>query len=499
MSIESKKKNLSECSLPSMVSIALLLVLVVLTGNLSRQSDYLNATNNGGNIRSNWAQYNYLADALLEGEVSLDLDVSPYLSNLPNPYSYLDRQKMIEDNPDAFYYFDTAFYNSKYYCYFGIVPVILFYAPYKMLTGADLQTTNLAIFLCCLFVLLSYLFIKLMAGKSPIIRKHIGLVLFSFVVCSNLFQIAFYPTFYCVPMILGIDLSLVGILFWMKAASTPRLSKGFLFFGSLSMALVFGCRPQLGIGSLAAFYIFRKPLKEGKIFDKDNPIIALLATTPYLAVFIGLGVYNFARFGSFFDFGSSYNLTGFDMTQYSQSWFLSISLLLSYLFEPIKLSSSFPFVEGYLPSLGDVYSQNWAPNEPIPCGYFWLYPIVLVAIAFLLARLGKRDKTIFAIALLSAFVVLLFDCRNAGISWRYYSDFGWILSATCLWGYYRCSKLNNCASTCSISRVLCCTVAISLVITCFSLFSESVTRFSNPVITGRPHFYSLISSFFVVR
>ena len=486
----------NESRIMSTATIVLLIIMVVATGNLSRQSEYLNKTVSTGSVRSNFSQYNLLADSLLRGEVALDLDVSQDLANLSNPYSYEDRQKMIEDNPDAFYYFDTAFYNSKYYCYFGVVPALLFFLPFKEVTGCDLATTDLVIFLSCLFVLASYMFIRRFFIKNRTINKCLPLVLVAFVLSCNIMQLVYFPAFYSVPLVLGLDLTLLGLSLWKCSADSLDLNPIFMFFGSLSMAAVFGCRPQLGIGSLAAFYIFRDPLKEGRIFSKQNPGKVVAAVAPYLLVFIGLGLYNFERFGSFLDFGASYNLTGFDMTKYSQSWFLSISLILSYLFEPIKLSSSFPFVEGYSPLLGDLNSNNFAPNEPIPCGYFWLYPVILISILYALSKLKQRDRSLLIVMFVAALVVLVFDCRNAGISWRYFADFGWIFAITACWGISKIPCFNCFISLNRLKVFLGTLVALTLAITGFSLFSASVTRLIVSVNVARPYLYTVVSNFF---
>ena len=496
MPLETVRANSIRRRVVSLSTIIILIILIIATGNLSRQSEHLNQTQYDGNVRFDHAQYNLLADSLLKGNVSLDLEVSQDLANLSNPYSYGDRQQMIESNPDSFYYFDTAFYNSKYYCYFGVAPALLFYVPYKAITGCDLATTNLVIFLCCLFVPLSFLLIKELLTGNQSINKRLPLILVAFVFASNIFQLAFFPAFYAVPIISGLDFSLLGLLLWNKAAESIDLNKKYIFFGSLSMAIVFGCRPQLGIGSLTAFYLFKEPIKDGKIFNRRKPTTAIAAIGPYLVVFTGLGLYNYARFGNFLDFGSSYNLTGFDMTEYSQSWFLSISLILSYLFEPIKLSSSFPFIEGYSPVLGDLGSQNFAPNEPIPCGYFWLYPVVLIAIVFFLSKLEKRNKWPMIAMLSAALVVLIFDCRNAGISWRYFADFGWILAIASCWGISKNSSSNYSLDINQMKVVLVVTILLTTLITGFSLFSISVTRFNVTVSAGRPNLYAMVSNLF---
>ena len=38
------------------------------------------------------------------------------------------------------YLWDTAYYEGHYYVYFGVVPVLLFYLPFYLVTGANFPT-----------------------------------------------------------------------------------------------------------------------------------------------------------------------------------------------------------------------------------------------------------------------------------------------------------------------------------------------------------------------
>ncbi|MEF9876326.1 MAG: cytochrome C oxidase Cbb3, partial [Gordonibacter sp.] len=64
-----------------------------------------------------------------------------------------------------------------------------------------------------------------------------------------------FPTFYSLPIMLGLAFSVWGLYFWMRGRATERPEKWYLL-GSLCMALVVGCRPQLIVLSLVAFPLF---------------------------------------------------------------------------------------------------------------------------------------------------------------------------------------------------------------------------------------------------
>ena len=85
------------------------------------------------NLAVHHAQYQELAEALSEGKVSVG-DAEEALLAMKNPYDTIALQAA-----GIGYRADYAYYNGKYYVYLGIVPVLLLYLPYYLLTGGALQ------------------------------------------------------------------------------------------------------------------------------------------------------------------------------------------------------------------------------------------------------------------------------------------------------------------------------------------------------------------------
>ena len=99
--------------------------IILLSMKPSFTSDYLEEENDIYN--------KYLVDAILEGKTSINIEPSEELKNLENPYDPTQREEME-------YSFDTAYYDGKYYVYFGIVPAIILFVPFKLITGTYLST-----------------------------------------------------------------------------------------------------------------------------------------------------------------------------------------------------------------------------------------------------------------------------------------------------------------------------------------------------------------------
>ena len=78
-----------------------------------------------------YQQYGALAHSLLNGRLDLEADPPAELLALDNPYDAGARDAaQIND-----IHWDHAFYNGRYYVYFGIVPCLLFQLPFEALTG----------------------------------------------------------------------------------------------------------------------------------------------------------------------------------------------------------------------------------------------------------------------------------------------------------------------------------------------------------------------------
>ncbi|MEE1039534.1 MAG: hypothetical protein U0L10_02305, partial [Lachnospiraceae bacterium] len=84
-------------------------------------------------------EYELYADALLKGHTYLDIRPPRYLTKLRNPYDRLQRDSVAHQYDEKVLW-DAAYYNGRYYVYFGIVPALLSFVPYRLVTGSPLPT-----------------------------------------------------------------------------------------------------------------------------------------------------------------------------------------------------------------------------------------------------------------------------------------------------------------------------------------------------------------------
>lgn len=391
-------------------------------------------------------QYGRVAEALVDGHVWLDLPVDQALTEVADPYDVGTRNRLLADGVTL--YWDYAYYDGHWYSYFGVLPAIVLFVPYRLLTGAMLPSGAAEFLLMFGFLVFACLLvIRLIQRIAP----HASLAATSMAVvfvllASNAPYLWFRSNFYSIPCAASMLLSALGLWLWL-GASMPRrrlpkpgdtpLKLGHLAGGALCIAANFGCRPAFCLVALLAFPLFWPQITQlcRDVAHRSTTVrralrMPLAVLLPAVAVVAPLMAYNVARFGSPLDFGVAYQFTVTDMTRYTPSLPTLLQLVGYYLFLPLRFTSSFPFL-----SLSPTPLHDWAYAEEMIGGAFMLCPLMLLAVAlpFLrrrLRRCGCWGMLVTGLALGLALVVV--DARAGGLGWRYMIDFCWLIALAAL-------------------------------------------------------------------
>ena len=374
-------------------------------------------------------QYFELAKSFSKGNLHLDLPVTEKLLSLENPYDTYKRE--IEDmklNID--FYWDTAYYEGKYYVYFGVVPVILSYLPFYLITGKEISNTML-IFIIGTFTIISLIYLLYQIIKRWFKNTSVGMFLILSVLLLNTSGLLYCiknHDLYNVPIIFSLFFISLGLGLWISSYNKEKncLNKIKLGIGSLCLALLAGCRPQFLLSSFFVFPLFFSYFfKEGKITKrKVEELIVLLF--PYILVAIPLMLYNYFRFESVFDFGANYNLTTNDMTKRGFSFDRIFPGLYYYLIDIPNIIPIYPFIEG------EIVKTNYLGNtisEKMYGGYLISNLICLFSLYSFKMKNEFKDKKIYYISILSiifALIIILVNTQMAGILPRYFIDFSWL-------------------------------------------------------------------------
>ncbi len=396
-------------------------------------------------------QYQQLAVSISNGSICLDdLAVDERIINSDNPYDTITL--MVEEIP---YNMDCAYYNGRYYVYFGIIPELLLYYPHYMITGE--QMTN--------FKADMYLYILLAAGIMLLIRELIFryasdadrrssripfavylLMCLSTCFFSNIVYLISKPDIYNIPIMAGMAFTFLGVGLWL---ASDEVSGSYVVnciltaAGSLCMALVAGCRPQLLIFSVAAIFIFmiredasgRLSLKERGLFAKGKVVQTVCFIVPFVLVAIVVCGYNYQRFGNILDFGATYSLTTNDMNHRGFNLDRLLRGLFCFLLQPPVMKTDFPFMESALLS-SDYMGKNL-------CEYAYGGAFVTnLTLLSVFVPLFKKVKgfTKNAVCMVwtfcaGALVIACFDVNGAGVLYRYTCDMipGFVIASLIMW------------------------------------------------------------------
>ena len=379
-------------------------------------------------------QYAELAKAMARGQLYLEEEPPQWLQDMSDPYDKGARDEAQKETGEE-YLFDVAYYDGHYYVYFGVVPVLLFYLPFFLLTGANFPTAIGVLVAVIAFVL----------GCSALLDrfaryhfKHVSLGLYlllqiPLVMCCGVLYLLKFPTFYSLPIALGLAFSVWGLYFWTCGRSSARPEKWYLA-GSLCMALVAGCRPQLLVLSLVAFPLFwRSFIAERRLLTPRGAREFACLIAPYLVVAAGLMWYNRARFGSFTDFGANYNLTVNDMTKRGWNVGRLAPALFAYFLQPPSATGVFPFLQAApfeTTYMGQTIKEVTFGGILACLPVLWILPFSKRILQLRIRQRATRTIAgVIVVLLFGGVVVALADAEMAGILQRYFADFSFMFLA----------------------------------------------------------------------
>lgn len=382
----------------------------------------------------NAQQYAELAKAMAHGQLYLEEEPPQWLQDMSDPYDKGARDEAQKETGEE-YLFDVAYYDGHYYVYFGVVPVLLFYLPFYLLTGANFPTAIGVLVAVLAFVLGCSALLDRFA-RYHFKRVSLGLYLLlqiPLVMCCGVLYLLKFPTFYSLPIALGLAFSVWGLYFWMKGRTSAAPERWYLA-GSLCMALVAGCRPQLLVLSLLAFPLFWRPyITERRLFSPRGAREFACLAAPYLVVAAGIMWYNHARFGSFTDFGANYNLTVNDMTKRGWNIGRLAPALFAYFLQPPSATGVFPYLQ---PAPFDTTYMGQTIKEVTFGGIFACLPVLWIlpfSRRILKLRISQRSTRTIAgvivVLLIGGVIVALADAEMAGILQRYFADFSFMFLA----------------------------------------------------------------------
>lgn len=432
-------------------------------------------------------QYYRLVDSIKKGQLFISDEVDPKLKELENPYDTGERaQKRIPIK------WDTAYYNGKYYVYFGIVPALTLYLPYNLITGGNLPN-YIAIYIIGIlymvgiFVLLWQIIKKWYKSTVPL---SIYLLLCVGSIFCGLAYVTQKPDFYSVPSLMAVVLAIFGLALWLSAEKKKddgisKLSTWRIALGAMLIALIAGCRPQLLIVIVFGIFLFWNAVfKDRTLFSKSGLKQTVGLVIPFVIVATFIMWYNYARFGSVFDFGANYNMTTNDMT-HRGFVFGRIGLgVFSMLLKPLSLNAVFPFIH----DMGvDTVYQGLTLTERAIGGVLWLYPITLIGVFGSFKPNIYKDKIQYRFvygSVIMAVILAILATQVAGILIRYFIDFVWLMIIASAVTVFACCERKDIKQN-NLLKIVLVMTGLTMVLSVLQVFAMS----ENSLMAANPAFY----------
>ncbi len=446
--------------------------------------------------------YYQMFDAFQKGQLNLDIPVDQKLIDAGD--KVYDPQYRNEIGADASW--DRAFYNGKYYSYFGTAPLFLVYYPMYFITGA-LPTES---FVCTLFSMLISIFGFMAVSKiaTVVVRKpNFLLVMLSGVaipfVCG-IYILSAYGDFYNLPKLCGMAFLFLLIYLTLSAYKKPKWYK-FLMCG-ITVGLIAASRPNLVIAALATAPFFISVLLNKKIKLKSKLCYVAVFIVPVALFAIALMVYNYARFGSLFEFGTSYQLTVNNILLNNVSFAFLWAALYHYFFQMPDTAAAFPYVspssclDGTPSYLGGIISVNSYSRYFYMTGSYGVFAFPLNwLVAFIPAakkrlRINIINRWFIILCVVLSVLIAFTDFCMAGVTISYVCDIAPIMAvAAIIILLYIEKSVRNISRIYKVVYIL---LAGAIVLSILIAAALAINTVDNVYQTSVPALYSAVRSIF---
>lgn len=375
-----------------------------------------------------------LVDAFEEGQSELLAEPVPELLALENPYDWSQREGIS-------YSWDHLLFDGKYYSYYGIAPVLLLFLPYHLITDYYFPSAWAVFLFGAIGIFFMTKFYMAFSFKFfPKIRSSlIVLGLFIMQLVTGIWFCFNVPNFYEIAQTSGFACVMAGafLLITSNVIGDGKIKNWRLALSSVMLALGVLCRPTLAIYCVAALlFIFagfkkKKLLADGekKKFTYYLPYFAC-ALVPFVLIGGVQMLYNYERFGSFFDFGIQYSLTINDFTVSEYHTHFVLIGFFNYLLALPDWTETFPFIDCS------------SVKTFMPQGYYFIATYTAIGLLWKAFPVfaygwGKRaysfakneNKRLYSVLLaatcLIAPAIIIFSIWESGYGARYCVDFAW--------------------------------------------------------------------------
>lgn len=382
---------------------------------------------------------NLQADAFLHGRLDLAVTVPPGLAALDDPY---DATANAQYRAHGLH--DMTYYGGKIYSYFGPAPIVLLFIPYRALGVGDLSPTLAALIFCIGGFLASWGAFRIVTarfvGRLPLPVEALSVIALG--MAAPIGWLVYIGRGYEAVIACGYFMTSLGLYFLSRGLfGGSRWPAVDLAISSVAFAGGVAARPTLALTfgfSLLGLVCVAKGGTSVSV-DRRRSVMAICA--PWVVIGVLVGWYNWARFGSAVEFGTSYQLSG-ENVRFARANEVSLLVrgLYYYLISPWRWRGHFGQI-----ALRPVHYPSPVESgyivEPV-AGLLPLFPASLLGSVVYLARplrvLRRSPWLTSLIAVLVGVAFLLLAATSYhihGATMRYQMDYAPIFLLASVTGY----------------------------------------------------------------
>jgi hypothetical protein len=380
-----------------------------------------------GDRNNMWHHYEYLAEGFLRGHTYLPVEPAPELLSLKDPYDPAANARSR--------LWDASLFRGKYYLYFGPGPAVALMIPWRIATGHMLpQRMAVGVFAAAGLAALARLIWGVRRRHFPGLSGFAtGAILFVAFHAAWLPVVLRRPGVWELPIVSAAACLWWALYFlWRFRDSGGRT--GWAVALGASLALLLGCRITHVFGAVLILLLLLAPFGGAPPGERRRWKAAFLAAALVCAAAIALLLYNWNRFGSWLEFGQSYQLAGSEVrgVRFYNPSYLAFNLW-TYLLALPEFGPYFPFLHGAWP---DRFPEGYVMYEAM-YGALFVMPVHLAGLAALAWAFRSRSEpsarataiTIAAAAGSTVFAGAVLFCWQAACS-RYIAELfaGWTVA-----------------------------------------------------------------------
>ena len=304
------------------------------------------------------AYYELLTEAITSGQTHLKLQPDARLKELSNPWGGG------QGIPRAH---DATYFNNRYYLYFGVGPVILLYAPWRILTGTYLSDgAGTGLFCTAGFLLAVWFYLRcrrrFFMHLNPfwVFIVILSLGLGSFVQfelrSSEFYHVPISCAFFCAMVV-------AHAMFLAALAKSWQLQVFWVAIGCTAAAVAVGSRPNFLIALISTLggvlILWLNWVRVRGFWSKPSQGVMYAAVIPVAIIGSFLAAYNYIRFGDLKEFGIRYQFAAVDMRnmQLLSPDFIKHAFE-GYFLAGREYTAYYPFIRQTTENIGLLY---WAP------------------------------------------------------------------------------------------------------------------------------------------